>query len=107
AVLPDAEGDVLTLCENGYGKRTPVSEYRTQSRAGLGLITIKVTDRNGPVVGNVLVGPGDQIIVVTSRGKVIRTPVDGISVLGRNTQGVRIIRMGESERVVALARMVE
>jgi DNA gyrase subunit A len=106
-VLPDAEGDVLTLCEKGYGKRTPVSEYRTQSRAGLGLITIKVTDRNGPVVGNVLVSPGDQIIVVTSKGKVIRTPVDGISVLGRNTQGVRIIRMGESERVVALARMVE
>jgi DNA gyrase subunit A len=106
-VLPDAEGDVLTLCENGYGKRTAVSEYRTQSRAGLGLITIKVTDRNGPVVGNVLVAPGEQIIVVTSKGKVIRTPVDGISVLGRNTQGVRIIRMGEAERVVALARMVE
>jgi DNA gyrase subunit A len=106
-VRADAEGDVLTLCENGYGKRTPVSEYRTQSRAGLGLITIKVTDRNGPVVGNVLVAQGDQIIVVTSKGKVIRTPVDGISVLGRNTQGVRIIRMGEAERVVALARMVE
>src|SRR5690606_31136999 len=66
----DAAWDVLTLCQNGYGKRTPTAEYRTQSRAGLGLITIKVTNRNGPVVGNVLVKPDHQLIVVTSRGKV-------------------------------------
>ncbi len=98
---------VLTICENGYGKRTSVDEYRLQSRAGLGLITIKVNDRNGPVKENVLVHPEDQIIVITSDGKVIRTPVDGISVLGRNTQGVRIIRMSTGERVVAVARMVD
>ncbi|MCH9686393.1 MAG: DNA gyrase subunit A [Deltaproteobacteria bacterium] len=103
----DAELQVLTICGNGYGKRTPAEEYRLQSRAGLGLITIKVNDRNGPVVENVLVHPDDQIIVITSDGKVIRTPVDGISVLGRNTQGVRIIRMGSGERVVAVARMVD
>ena len=105
---PDAEGDwhVLTLCENGYGKRTAAAEYRAQSRAGLGLITIKVTERNGPVVGNLLVKDDFQAMVVTSRGKIIRTPVGGISVLGRNTQGVRIIKTGTSERVVAMARVV-
>jgi len=103
----DEELQVLTICANGYGKRTAASEYRTQSRAGLGLITIKVNERNGQVVENVLVLPDDQIIVITSEGKVIRTPVEGISVLGRNTQGVRIIRMGDGERVVAVARMVD
>jgi DNA gyrase subunit A len=98
---------VLTICARGYGKRTPASEYRTQSRAGLGLITIKVNERNGEVVENVLVLPDDHIIIITSQGKVIRTTVDGISVLGRNTQGVRLIRMGEGERVVAAARMLD
>jgi DNA gyrase subunit A len=98
---------VLTICAKGYGKQTPASEYRTQSRAGLGLITIKVNERNGEVVENLLVHPDDHIIVITSQGKVIRTTVDGISVLGRNTQGVRIIRMGEGERVVAAARMLD
>ncbi|MEX1362393.1 MAG: DNA gyrase subunit A [Nannocystaceae bacterium] len=98
---------VLTICANGYGKCTAADEYRTQSRAGKGLITIKVNDRNGPVVDNLLVHTEDQIIVITSEGKVIRTPIEGISVLGRNTQGVRIIRMGKGERVVAVARMVD
>jgi DNA gyrase subunit A len=112
--LPAQEGaqtdiglQVLTICANGYGKRTPADEYRAQSRAGLGLITIKVNERNGEVVENLLVHPEDQIIVITSEGKVIRTPVDGISVLGRNTQGVRIMRMSKGERVVAVARMVD
>jgi DNA gyrase subunit A len=98
---------VLTICANGYGKRTPASDYRTQSRAGLGLITIKVNERNGEVVENLLVQPDDHIIVITSEGKVIRTTVDGISVLGRNTQGVRIMRMSKGERVVAAARMID
>jgi len=98
---------VLTICANGYGKRTPAAEYRAQSRAGLGLITIKVNERNGEVVENLLVYPDDHIIVITSDGKVIRTTVDGISVLGRNTQGVRLMRMGKGERVVAAARMID
>jgi len=107
SLVPEADLDLLTLCENGFGKRTAVSDYRQQSRAGLGLITIKVTERNGKVVGSLLVRATDQLIVVTSGGKVIRTRVDEISVLGRNTQGVRIIRTDESERVVAVARMIE
>jgi DNA gyrase subunit A len=99
----DDDQDVLTICEHGYGKRTPSSDYRAQTRAGLGLITIKVTERNGPVVANLLVRAEDQSMVITSSGKVIRTPVDGISVLGRNTQGVRIMRLEDDERVVAAA----
>ncbi len=107
SVAPESDEDLLTVCENGYGKRTPVSEYRGQSRAGLGLITIKVTGRNGKVVGSLLVRAEDQLLVVTSGGKVIRTRVDEISVLGRNTQGVRIIRIDDGERVVAVARVAE
>ena len=103
---PDTENALLTLCEKGYGKRTPAAEYRAQSRAGLGLITIKVTGRNGPVVAMLSVGPEDQIMVITDGGKVIRTPVSGISELGRNTQGVRIIRLQDGESVVALERIV-
>ncbi len=106
-LAPEAGEDLLTLCENGFGKRTAVSDYRPQSRAGLGLITIKVTERNGKVVGSLLVRSTDQLIVVTSGGKVIRTRVDEISVLGRNTQGVRIIRIDDKERVVAVARVLE
>ncbi|TPV96648.1 MAG: DNA gyrase subunit A [Myxococcales bacterium FL481] len=103
----DADHDLLTLCENGYGKRTSASDYRVQSRAGLGLITIKVTERNGPVVGMLPIEETDQLLVVTNRGKAIRTPASGISILGRNTQGVRIIRMRKDERVVAMERITE
>jgi len=106
-LAPDSDHFVLTLCEKGFGKRTVASDYRPQSRAGLGLITIKVSERNGKVAGALLVYPDDQIMVTTSSGKVIRTPVAGISELGRNTQGVRIIRMNEDERVVALACVLE
>jgi DNA gyrase subunit A len=104
---PESEGSLLTMCENGYGKRTPASEYRPQNRAGKGLITIKVTKRNGPVVATLLVRDEDQIMVVTSGGKVIRTPVAGISEMSRNTQGVRVIRTNDEERVVAIERIVD
>ena len=103
----DEEGEVgfLTVCERGYGKRTPASEYRAQSRSGLGLKTIKVSKRNGNVVSMVKVREADQLMVVTSNGKIIRTPVSGISELGRATQGVRLIRLGEDEVVVGTARV--
>ncbi len=98
---------VLSISERGYGKRTPVGEYRRQSRAGLGLKNLKVSERNGPVAATLLVYEGEQIIVVTDRGKTIRVPADDVSILGRNTQGVRIIRIREDERVVAATRVVE
>ncbi len=106
-LYPESEGWLLTMCSNGYGKRTPASEYRSQNRAGKGLITIKVTKRNGPVVATLLVRDEDQIMVVTSGGKVIRTPVAGVSQMSRNTQGVRVIRTSKNERVVAIERLVD
>ena len=103
----DDQWQMLTICANGYGKRTAISDYRSQSRAGKGLITIKVNDRNGPVVGNLMVKDDFQLMLVTNGGKVIRTPVSGVSELGRNTQGVRIIRTDAEEQVVAIARIVD
>src|SRR5690606_19685190 len=103
----ETEDDVqfLTVCEKGYGKRTPAAEYRSQSRSGLGLKTIKVSTRNGKVVSVVKVREQDQLMVVTSQGKIIRTQVSGISELGRATQGVRLIRLGDDEVVVGTARI--
>ncbi|RMG96612.1 MAG: DNA gyrase subunit A [Deltaproteobacteria bacterium] len=106
-VVQSDEQFVLSISERGYGKRTPVTEYRPQSRAGLGLKNLKVNDRNGLVAATLLVYPGDQIIVVTDGGKTIRAPADDVSILGRNTQGVRIIRIGDNEKVVAATRVVE
>ncbi len=99
--------NVLTITENGFGKRTPISEYRSQGRGGVGLIDIKTRGRNGSVVGAVLVDEGDELMVVTDSGKIIRTKVRGVSVIGRNTMGVTIIRLSDDERVVATARLAE
>jgi DNA gyrase subunit A len=98
---------LLDASERGYGKRTEMDEYRLQSRGGKGVITMKVTDKTGPVVGVRMVTDDDDIMLVTDGGKVIRTPVRGISVIGRNTQGVRLIDLAEGEKVVAVARLAE
>ena len=102
----DSQRSLLTICGNGYGKRTEATEYRPQSRGGKGIITIKCNSRNGAVVSTSIVAPDDEVLLVTDRGKVIRTPADGISQQGRNTQGVRIIRMRDGEHVVALERII-
>jgi len=103
----DSEDEVqlLTVCEKGYGKRTASEEYRIQSRSGLGIKTIKVSERNGKVVSVTKVRESDQLMVVTSEGKLIRTPVAGISEQGRATQGVRLIRLNDEEVVVGVARI--
>ena len=106
-VNPDSQRALLTLCENGYGKRTALEEYRVQSRSGLGLKTIKVTNRNGPVVGAIEVDESDQLMLVTESGKVIRTRIASISVLGRATQGVRVIRLGDDDRVVGFEKIAD
>jgi DNA gyrase subunit A len=98
---------LLAASERGYGKRTEMDEYRLQSRGGKGVITMKVTDKTGPVVGVRMVTDDDDIMLVTDGGKVIRTPVRGISVIGRNTQGVRLIDLAEGEKVVGVARLAE
>jgi DNA gyrase subunit A len=101
----DSELDVLTVTENGYGKRTNIGEYRVQSRGGKGLITMKVNDRNGPVVGARLVRDEHEVMVITDHGQVIRVPAEDISVYGRNTQGVTVMETAEDEQVVSLARL--
>ena len=98
---------VLTVAENGYGKRTDMAEYRVQSRGGKGIITMKTTDRTGRVVGVQQVTDENNLMLVTSTGKIIRLRVADIRVIGRNTQGVRLIDIEEGERVVSLARLAE
>ncbi len=98
---------LLTVTENGYGKRTDASEYRVQGRGGIGLINIKTRGRNGPVVRTVQVDDDTEVMLITDQGQVIRMPVAGISVIGRNTQGVTLIRLNKNEKVVALARINE
>ncbi len=98
---------VLTITENGYGKRTRFSEYRVQNRGGLGIITIKTTDRNGNVVASRLVNDEDELLMITNTGKIIRTRASDISILGRNTQGVRLMRLDDGETIVGVARFAE
>ena len=109
AILNDnlSESTLFTVTENGYGKRTEIGEYRCQTRGGKGVITIKTTERNGKVVNLRLVSDDDDLMLITDGGKLIRMPVDGIPTIGRNTQGVRLIRLEGEEKVVALERMAE
>jgi DNA gyrase subunit A len=99
------EGLVLTATENGYGKRTAVEDFPVQGRGGQGVIAIQTTERNGRTVGAVLVGEDDEIMLISSNGTLVRTPVDDISIQGRNTQGVRLIRVEEGQRLVGVARI--
>ena len=99
--------NILTVSENGFGKRTDMREYRLQSRGGKGIITIKTTDRNGQVVGVQQVTEDDQLMLVTNAGKIIRLKVKDISVIGRNTQGVRLIGLEKGEKVASLAKLAE
>ena len=101
-----ADGLILTATENGYGKRTPVDDFPVQGRGGQGVIAIQTTDRNGRTVGAIPVGEDDEIMLISSNGTLVRTGVSDISVMGRNTQGVRLIRVESSERLVGLARIV-
>jgi len=101
------QGTLLTATENGFGKRTGIEEYRVQSRGGKGLITLKVTEKTGAIVGVAQVSEGDDVMLITDSGKIIRMAVDEIRVIGRNTQGVRLIGLQENERVASLARLAE
>ncbi|MEA2696764.1 MAG: gyrase subunit [Myxococcales bacterium] len=108
AVIPrDAPATLLTVCQKGYGKRTPTSDYPTKNRGGKGVITIKTSERNGKVVGLRIVTDEDDLMLITNGGKLIRMPVAGIPTIGRNTQGVRLIRLETDEQVVAMERIAE
>ena len=105
--IGDNQVTVLTACEHGYGKRTPVEEYRLTNRGAKGVINIKTTDRNGPVVGVKAVRDGDELMLITKNGQVVRTGVTGeLREMGRNTQGVRLIRLDEGDKLVGVARVV-
>ena len=99
--------EILTATQNGYGKRTKVGDYPTKGRGGMGVIDIKTSDRNGPVVGAVRVGQDDQIMLITDAGTLVRTSVAEVSSLGRNTQGVRLIRLSEGEKLVEITAIDE
>ncbi|MCR4179193.1 DNA topoisomerase (ATP-hydrolyzing) subunit A [Providencia vermicola] len=106
-IIPRGEGHILTVTENGYGKRTAEQEYPTKSRATQGVISIKVSERNGNVIGAIQVDETDQIMMITDAGTLVRTRVSEVSVVGRNTQGVTLIRTAEDEKVVGLQRVAE
>jgi len=106
-VVPEEDGFLLTVCENGYGKRTKVDEFPTKGRGGKGMIAIQASERNGPLVGATQLFAGDEIMLISDQGTMVRTRGDEVSVVGRNTQGVRIIRLKDSENLVRLARIAE
>jgi DNA gyrase subunit A len=98
---------ILTVTENGFGKRTPLDDYRVQKRGGQGIITIRTSERNGKVVRVAQVMEDDEVMLITNRGKILRCKVAGISTMGRATQGVRVMGLAEDEKLVAMARIAE
>jgi DNA gyrase subunit A len=106
-VTESTSATLVTITENGFGKRTSLDEYRLQSRGGKGIITIKTSDRNGKVVDIKLVDEESDLMFITDRGKVLRTRVGALSIIGRNTQGVRLMVLEPTERIVAVARLAE
>ncbi|WP_298608905.1 DNA gyrase subunit A [uncultured Thiothrix sp.] len=103
ALIILGEGEILTATENGYGKRTRVDEFLAQGRGGMGVIAIQTSERNGRAIGAVQVTEGNQIMLITDGGVLVRTPVAQVSLVGRNTQGVTLIRLNEGEKLVQIA----
>lgn len=106
-IVTNEESTVLTATENGYGKRSEISDYGVKGRGGLGVISVQTTERNGKVVGAVAVNEDDEIMLISNQGTLIRTPASDVSVMGRNTQGVRLVNLAEDEHLAGLERIVE
>jgi DNA gyrase subunit A len=102
AIVLSSETSILTVTENGYGKRSPVDEYRIQKRGGKGIFAIKASDRNGAIIGAMQVDNESEVILIANSGKMIRMPLENIRIIGRTTQGVRLINLEEGEKVVAM-----
>ncbi len=98
-------GDILTATANGYGKRTPVDDYRMTGRGGQGVIAIQVTERNGRAIGALQVNAHEEVMLISNKGTLVRMPVDEISLVGRNTQGVRLINLANEESLVSLEQV--
>ena len=106
-IIPNAAGTLLLASEKGYGKRTPVEEFSVIGRGGQGVISMKLSERNGSLVGVAQVGSGFEVLLISDQGTMVRTRVDEVSILGRNTQGVRLINLSEGESLVGLASFDE
>lgn len=106
-IVADPEAQILTACENGYGKRTLVSEFPTKGRGGKGMLAIRTSERNGKLMGVVQVKDGHEIMLISDQGTMVRTRVDEVSVMGRDTQGVTLIRLSEGEHLVGIEQIEE
>ncbi|HVV68981.1 MAG TPA: DNA gyrase subunit A [Gammaproteobacteria bacterium] len=106
-IIARAEGTILTATANGYGKRTSIEEYRQSARGAQGVISIRVNERNGEVVGALEVADSDELMLISDQGRLIRTRVDEISLVGRSAQGVKLIRLNEAEHLVGIERIVD
>lgn len=106
-VEPDSQSCILAVTDRGFGKRTKLSEYRTQGRGGKGIITIQTSPKNGYVISALQVNEDDEIMIISAHGKLLRTAVSSFRAIGRNTRGVRLMEMEENDRVVALASLAE
>ncbi|HWS04084.1 MAG TPA: DNA gyrase C-terminal beta-propeller domain-containing protein, partial [Gammaproteobacteria bacterium] len=107
ALIIMEEGQVLTATANGYGKRTSVDDYPVHGRGGQGVISIQTNERNGPVIGAILVTDSDELMLISNAGTLVRTRAEEVSQMGRNTQGVRLIRLSDDEQLVGMERIVE
>ena len=105
-VIAEEKASLLTVCEKGYGKRTGFDNYRSQSRGGVGLKNIKTTERNGKVVALKAIRNKDDLMMITANGIIIRTGIDQIRSIGRNTQGVRLIKLKAGDKLVAAEKIV-
>jgi DNA gyrase subunit A len=106
-IIPRENGRILTVSENGYGKRTDVAEFPTKGRGTMGVIAMATSERNGRLVGAVQVFEGDELMLISNQGTLVRTRADEVSELGRNTQGVRVIRTKAGEHLVGVERIEE
>ena len=103
----DDNVEILSITENGYGKRTSSSQYRKQTRGGKGILAMRLTDKNGDITDIKPVSDKDDLMIITDKGQVIRTKISGISLMGRATQGVRIIKLKAGEKVVAVEKIID
>ena len=106
-IIPESDGKVLTVSRNGYGKRTSSDDFPVKGRGGQGVIGMQCSDRNGELVGAIQVHDGEEMMLISDQGTLVRTRVDEVSVLGRNTQGVRVIRLKTGESLVGVERIAE
>ncbi len=106
-IILRGDDPILTATKHGYGKRTEITEYRSQNRGGAGVISIKTSERNGHVVGSIQLSSNDDIMLISNKATLVRTPAESISIIGRNTQGVKLINLGDTEELVSIARILE